>query len=229
MLPRNQRPSPEQVPLSVPGFCALSLGVFQIMSFLLGWYPTKLFAFGSIPFLFQRASYSNLQIILLLCLVVFIIIALSKKSDVVGNWSHLFPNMEHDPEEFYKLVEEMLAEREVPDIKTGRKIFKQGGLLSHQRLYLKVSRGDYIFHICAAPWGTGFFFSWWVRKVSPYLSRLNSKVAQYHTYYQLDTNAMFRTSVHQSVLAAIDRLTKAKGVKGLTELERKPDLRTIIK
>jgi len=28
---------------------------------------------------------------------------------------------------------------------------------------MEVSRGDYIFHICAAPWGTGFFFSWWFR------------------------------------------------------------------
>ena len=50
-----------------------------------------------------------------------------------------------------------------------------------------------------------------------------------HLVFKLDTDGMFRASVQQSVQTAIDKLTNAKGVKGLTELERKPDLRSMLK
>lgn len=40
---------------------------------------------------------------------------------------------------------------------------------------------------------------------------------------------MFRTSVHQSVLQAIDQITKEKGVRGLTDLERQATFRSEIK
>ncbi len=175
--------------------------------------------------------------VIILLLLVLIIAALSGKSEATGNWSHLFAGMQHDPEKFYDLVEETLKERQVPDFKTARKIFSEGGLLSHNRLYLEVSRGDYIFHICAAPWGTGFFFSYWTRKKStssifeklPVIGKFIAEANQYEAYYKLDTDGMFRSSVHQAVLSAVDSLTEAKGVKGLTEFERKPDLRSSFK
>lgn len=187
---------------------------------------------------FHKTSLIMWTLILIL-FVIFIIAALSGKSEQTGHWSHLFADMQHDPEKFYELVEEKLKEREVPDFKTARKMFSEGtyGLLSHNRLYLEVSRGDYIFHICAAPWGTGFFFSSWTRTKSrgtifekiPVIGKFIAEANQYEAYYKLDTDGMFRSSVHQAVLSAIDSLTEAKGIKGLTELERKPDLRSLIK
>ena len=177
--------------------------------------------------------------ILIIIIVIIGVQLLKNSSEVQGNWSHLFANMEHDPREFYKLVKEILEEQKLPGVKIGGRTFKQGGALSHQRLYLEVYRGDYIFHICAAPWGNGFFFSWWGRKNMntleailikiPFIGPAIEQIMQYESYYKLDTDRMFATSVHQSVLAAIDSLTETKGIKGLSELERKPDLRTIVK
>lgn len=178
--------------------------------------------------------------LIFLVVIVIVVIRFSKPpSEAVGHWNHMFADMEQDSEEFYVLVEEILEDREIPDINTKRRIFKQGGVLSHQRLYLEVSRKDYIFHICAAPWGTGFFVSWWIReKLSdldeilikiPFIGPPIVKARQYKSYYKLDTDTMFRSSVHQSILGAIDGLTKAKGIRELSELERKPDLRAIIK
>jgi len=175
--------------------------------------------------------------IILILVAVIILAALSGKSEVSGNWSHLFANMQANPENFYTLVEQSLQERQVPDFKTARKIFSEGGIMSHNRLYLEVSRGDYIFHICAAPWGNAFFFSWWLRKKSnesifeklPVIGKFIAEANQYDTYYKLDTDGMFRASVQQAVLSAVDSLTETKGVKGLTELERKPDLRSFLK
>ena len=79
--------------------------------------------------------------ILLLLLVIIILAIFSGKSEVSGNWSHLFAGMQHDPEKFYDLVEETLKERQVPDFKTARKVFSEGtyGLLSHNRCLLYTS------------------------------------------------------------------------------------------
>ena len=180
---------------------------------------------------------------IIIAIIIIVLVALwarsSPPSEAIGNWNHLFADVQHDPEEFYKSVEEIIKEKEVPDVKTGRKNFKQGGMLSSTRVYLVVHRKDLIFHICAAPWGTGFFFSWWMRVElsawDEFLGRIPligpALVArrQLKTYYNLDTDAMYRSSVHQSVLAAIDLLTEAKGVRGLSELERKPEMHTSIK
>lgn len=172
-------------------------------------------------------------------IIVYIVVKLLQKTEVVGNWSHLFPDMQHDPNLFYELIEKILNEKLVPEFYCRKITISEGGLLSHTRLYLEVSRGDYIFHICAAPWGTGFFFSWWVRqKMSdidqflffiPFAGSRIVKMRQHKSYYMLDTDSMFRKSVHQSVLAAVDNFTSAKGVRGLSELERTPDVRSMIK
>jgi len=176
--------------------------------------------------------------LIILAIIVYIAVRLLQKTEAIGNWSHLFPNMQQDPNSFYDLVEKNLLERQVPDFSSSRVTLNEGGILSHTRLYLEVSRGDYIFHICAAPWGTGFFFSWWVRQklsdidqlliLIPFAGPRIVKLRQYQSYYKLDTDAMFRKSVHQSVLAAIDQLTEAKGIR-ISELERMPDLRSMIK
>jgi hypothetical protein len=140
---------------------------------------------------------------------------------------------------FYTQVEEILTEKEVPEFESRRITYKEEGILSHQRIYLEIRRGDYVFHVCAAPWGTDFFFSWWlnfrVNNLYLLLTRLPgigliiANANQEKTYYELDSNTMFRTSVHQAVLSAIDMLTDGKGARGLTELERKPDLKSIFK
>ena len=140
--------------------------------------------------------------------------------------------MQNDPNSFYDLVEKILREKQVPEFSSGKVHISEGGILSHNRLYLEVSRGDYIFHICAAPWGTGFFFSWWVRQkmsdidqlliLIPFAGSRIVKMRQHKSYYKLDTDSMFRKSVHQCVIAAVDSLTSAKGMRGLSDLERTP-------
>lgn len=175
--------------------------------------------------------------ILFLAIFVTILYAIFNQSQAVKNWSTLIPNMQYDATEFYDLVEHILKERKVPGINTETKTLKEGGMMSAHRIYLQISRGDYIFHICGAPWGTGFFFSWWMRKMDdplgnmlknlPFVGKIFAARIDYDTYYKLDTDMMFRSSVHQSILAAIDKMTEAKGIRGLTEIERTADLRMI--
>jgi hypothetical protein len=49
------------------------------------------------------------------------------------------------------------------------------------------------------------------------------------TYYKIDTTLMFQESVHRAVVEVIDQMTQAKGLRALSESERKPILRNIFK
>lgn len=86
---------------------------------------------------------------------------------VTSHWATLVENMEASPQEFYKHVEEAVKKREIPDIHMERVDWKEGGFLSADREYLRVMRGRYLYDICAAPFGTGFFFSSWMSEKLP--------------------------------------------------------------
>ena len=182
---------------------------------------------------------NNLEAYVLLFLLLFIVYLLSNRTQRLGNWAHLFGHMVYDPEEFYRQVVAFLEEHQVPNFKNRTVIIPQGGPLSPQRMYLEVSRGDYVFHICAAPWGTDFFFSWWLNapisnffifaSKIPIIGGLILSAYEHQAYYKLDTDTMFRTSVQQAVLQAIDQVTEAKGIRSLSESERRPDLRSLLK
>ena len=49
------------------------------------------------------------------------------------------------------------------------------------------------------------------------------------TYYSIDTSSMFLTYAQSSVLKVIDDITNEKGVRSLTESERKPIMKDIFK
>jgi hypothetical protein len=78
-----------------------------------------------------------------------------------GHWSTLVEGLQASPQECYAAIEEAIRRREIPDVRTSRVTFKEGGVLSSERIYLRVGRKMLGFDICAAPFGNGFFFSWW--------------------------------------------------------------------
>jgi uncharacterized protein (DUF2249 family) len=49
------------------------------------------------------------------------------------------------------------------------------------------------------------------------------------TYYTIDTTLMFQDSVHSAVLNAMDKLMEGKGLRAMTELERKPIMSDLFK
>src|SRR5690606_19129689 len=74
-------------------------------------------------------------------------------------------------QDFYERLERQLLERKVPGLEISREEYAEGGLLSHRRVYLRFIRERLAFDTCAAPFGSGFFFS--CRTVySPVLLRL---------------------------------------------------------
>lgn len=61
--------------------------------------------------------------------------------------------------EFYDQVEADLKARRVPRLRSQRVAFHEGSRLSDKRIYLRLARERFSFEVCAAPFGTGYFFS----------------------------------------------------------------------
>jgi hypothetical protein len=225
---------------------------------------------------------------------------------VVAHWHKLFGNVQTSVQDFYTSVELALDARKIPGLKISRVKWSEGGVLSPNREYLRVEGDRHSFDMCAAPFGTGFFFSSWVtrrkaRLVGIYLIgfvlltfgirwvlqrglgsiwrssggaeqgylfqvlRLGSspfvllpvallivlwliamaarlgetdpeaairtvpligwfyeQVFAPETYYRIDTRNMFQSAVHSAMMEAIDGLMTQKGLRALSESDRKP-------
>jgi hypothetical protein len=83
----------------------------------------------------------------------------SKQADVIDHWYALVPGFHTPTKDFYETIEKELKEREVPGLEISHVDFAEGGVLSQKREYLRMTRERLVFDICAAPFGTAFFFS----------------------------------------------------------------------
>lgn len=83
----------------------------------------------------------------------------TKKADVISHWYSLVPSFNTSPKEFYDTVEQELKTRQVPGLELFHVEFAEGGMLSAKREYLRMTRERLVFDVCAAPFGTAYFFS----------------------------------------------------------------------
>ncbi len=81
------------------------------------------------------------------------------KDEVHKHWYSLIDNFEFASSEFYQMIEKELQARKVPGLAMSRVELSEGGLLSDKREYLRLKRERFVFDICAAPFGTSYFFS----------------------------------------------------------------------
>jgi hypothetical protein len=82
-----------------------------------------------------------------------------RKPVVIDHQATYLENFAISPDALYKAIETEIAERKLPDIEVSRILFREAGLLSADREYLRVRRERFAYLVCAAPWGTSFFFS----------------------------------------------------------------------
>jgi hypothetical protein len=82
-----------------------------------------------------------------------------RRARQVAYWSHLFDDFTHSPGEFYALIEQQLDQRAVPDRVSDCVLLREGTVFSKERLYLELRRERFVFQICAAPFGSGWFVS----------------------------------------------------------------------
>ena len=78
---------------------------------------------------------------------------------MLEHWISFAEEFQFSSAEFYAAVEKELDARKVPGLEKSRIEFVEGGLLSDKRVYLRMLRERMVFDVCAAPFGTRYFFS----------------------------------------------------------------------
>jgi hypothetical protein len=154
----------------------------------------------------------------------------AKQGEVVSHWHILLDDFNASALNFYALVEKALAARQIPDLKAKRINWRESGIFSAKREYLRVSRGRLTYDICAAPYGTGYFFSSWmaVQAPIPILSLLIGLFVKPITYFELDTRTMFQESVHRALTDTIGAQRTAQGLRALSPEEIRPTIRDMV-
>lgn len=150
-----------------------------------------------------------------------------------SHWNTLIRGLEISPSQFYSAVGLAINERKIPEVHMAVMDVKEGGIFSAKRQYLRVSRRELVLDICGAPFGDSFFVSSWLGPkpagcllslifVIPFTAGLYLKHLRPLTYYHADTASMFLTAVHSALQKVIDQFIEARGLRKLSEDERKP-------
>jgi hypothetical protein len=95
---------------------------------------------------------------------------IKQKAEVSAHWIAFADAFACTPSEFYQALEQEIMNRKVPGLTMSRIEFAEGGLLSDKRVYLRMLRERLVFDICAAPFGTRFFFSCRAAQIPPVIS-----------------------------------------------------------
>ncbi len=176
---------------------------------------------------------------LFILLAVILVLALigKPKNELYAHWNHLLDDFKYSTKDFYEKLTQELSSRGIENVKITDKSISEGGMFSSNRLYLRIKWKEYVYDCCCAPFGTGTFISWWLfaeqRKRESFLAKIPLignwllKLFFPITYYRLDTASMFMTYAQSSVLKVIEEITQDKGVRALTEDERKPIMKDI--
>lgn len=165
--------------------------------------------------------------LLIIVLIIILIIALKKTpATIKSNWKHYYDGQKIFTTYFYDQLKAELKKHEINGLFFAKEAFLESHIFSSRREYLRITVHEYVFYICVAPFGTGTFISWWlciedekvINKI-PILSKLAGKDRNNKSFYQMDTEAMFQSAIHNAVLSVADAITTEKGHR-LTELDR---------
>jgi hypothetical protein len=107
---------------------------------------------------------------------------MGKHPHVEGHWHTHVEGFSTSALDFYELVRTAVMRRKIPDLLISEVEWHESGLGSGKRVYLRVSHENLNFDICAAPFGTGYFFSWWLARIPRVLLDLGFIVACFLAY-----------------------------------------------
>jgi hypothetical protein len=86
---------------------------------------------------------------------------------LLAHWHHLIEGLQTSALDFYTALDSALDRRAIPDAARSRIDYREAGFLSAKREYLRITRGARAADVCAAPFGSGFFVSWWLGEARP--------------------------------------------------------------
>lgn len=156
-----------------------------------------------------------------------------------GHWNTLIDNFNCSSKEFYTQLSAELKSKGIRGLHIHQKTMSTGSIFSARRLYLRITWKGYTYDCCCAPFATGTFFSYWVFSEKTGFNALFSSIPVIGaylsnfffpaTYYKIDTASMFMTYTQSAMQKVIDEMVSVKGIRSLSEMEKKPVLRDFFK
>ncbi|MEO0898669.1 MAG: hypothetical protein AAFY71_19810 [Bacteroidota bacterium] len=171
-------------------------------------------------------------------------------SNPLSNWNHFVSDMQYSPQEFFEAVKNHLEKLDLPEVHTSFITFRQPKI--GKRLYLRVEHLKNTIDIGAAPYGNGFFISYWVNKdnSSSIIARIYRGLAELFvripvpivpqilyniltrwadtaekaklSYYAFDDVYMFQQAVHRSIMTVINDASSMQGRRQMQEFVPSP-------
>ncbi len=165
--------------------------------------------------------------LLIIILIVVLLRTFGGKKEVLSNWSHYFDYFQFRSEDFYTQVTRHIRNRNIPNVYFDmHDRLESIANLVNKRVYLRITTSGYIFDVCAAPYGNGYFVSWWLFEDTDFIKRfllnipLIGRIIYKKTLFQIDTETMFRTCIHLAIQDAIKEMSEAQGYRTLTDSEK---------
>jgi len=141
--------------------------------------------------------------------------------EINGSFATLHEGVKISSQKFYARIESAIGDRQLNEIRLGRRYYNEHKGISHKREYLAISYRKLLYLICAAPYGTGYFISTWSGEKMSFFKELTFSIPRYgpklvniffrKTFFQLDNEAMFRVTVDGCVKEAVDEMITNKG------------------
>ncbi len=137
--------------------------------------------------------------------------------------SQHFEDLQMSSKEFYTLLQKMIEDYRYPDVVCTPMTLKEGGVFSSRREYLRISKQRYNYYVCASPFGRSFFISWWLQENAHTAANVTRKLGwlgramatrmESKTYYELDTELMFTSSINSIIKIAVEKIKADKGYR----------------
>lgn len=161
------------------------------------------------------------------------------QQNIESHWSTIFNNFKYSPSSFYALLKKKLEEKNINGLIVSTTTLKEKSIFSSNRLYLKIVKDNLEYYICCSPFsGCTFFSSWLLLNKSrseiiisqiPFIGNYLAKKLFPKTFYTHDTTEIIMGFIHESMMSVIDDITKEKGIRKLTDIERKPIMKDLFK
>lgn len=145
---------------------------------------------------------------------------------ILGHSYFHFEDLQLSSKEFYTSVEDTLKSFEYPNLSITHPNFSESGMFSANREYLCIKRKEYLFYVCAAPFGRSFFVSWWLKEQMsmwqvllnsiPFIGARLGRLYSNKTFFQIDTEILFKESIRRVVNGVVEEISQSKGKRYIT-------------
>lgn len=168
-----------------------------------------------------------MEIVIIILVLVIIVMAgnfREPEMDPKPYYHQHFDNVQFSAQEFYSVIKELVAEKQISNLKVSRFVRSEGDFFSARREYLRITRKRVAIDVCGFVFGRGFYISCRKGRVPAATDKVirnkksaGSKVADIfsrkETFYRIDSDEAFKTFVQQSIVDAIHLLSGGRGMR----------------